>query len=137
VPDVETAHLVATSAYAGFQWVIRVVVYPQLAEVSRADFPGYLDAYQRRVTYLVAPLFGALVVTTAMVVRSSGPYLGGKVATVALLAALLGLTGFAAVPLHRRLSARWDAAAHRRLMQVDAVRVAVATANVGVAMLLL
>jgi hypothetical protein len=136
VPDVETAHLVATSAYAGFQWVIRVVVYPQLAEVSRADFPGYLDAYQRRVTYLVAPLFAALVVTTALVVRSSGPYLG-KVAAVALLAALLGLTGFAAVPLHRRLSARWDAAAHRRLMQVDAVRVAVATANVGVAMLIL
>src|SRR4028119_2175146 len=85
VPDIETAHLVATSAYAGFQWVIRVVVYPQLAEVSRADFPGYLDAYQRRVTYLVAPLFGALVVTTVLVVRSSGPYLG-KVATVGLLA---------------------------------------------------
>jgi hypothetical protein len=40
------------------------------------------------------------------------------------------------VPLHRRLSAGFDAAAHRRLLRVDLVRVLAATADVACALLL-
>jgi hypothetical protein len=50
------------------------------------------------------------------------------------LAVVLGVTGLLAVPLHRRLDAGWDAALHRRLLRVDAARVAAATAGTAAAL---
>jgi hypothetical protein len=90
-------HLVLTAAYAGFQWTVRVLVYPQFAQVP----PG---------TPLVPILAGA-----------------------ACLAVVLGVTALFAVPLHRHLDRGWDLAAHRRLLRVDAVRVAAATAGTAAA----
>jgi hypothetical protein len=55
-------------------------------------------------------------------------------AGAACLAVVLGVTGLLAVPLHRRLDAGWDAGAHRRLLRVDAVRVAAATGSAAAAL---
>lgn len=137
VPDVLTVHLMATSAYAGFQWTIRVVAYPQLAEVPGAAFTAYLAAYQRRVTYLVGPLFAALLLTTGLVAADGTIATMGRLLAVLLLAVVLGATAFAAVPQHSRLSAGWDHAAHRRLLTADTVRVVAATLNAGVTLALL
>ncbi|MEO7744969.1 MAG: DUF1772 domain-containing protein [Actinomycetota bacterium] len=137
MPDVLTVHLMATSAYAGFQWTIRVVAYPQLAEVPRPAFTTYLAAYQRRVTYLVGPLFAALLLTTGLVALDSAVTAVGRVLAVLLLGVVLGATTFAAVPQHSRLSAGWDAAAHRRLLTADTVRVVAATLDAGLALVLL
>ena len=57
------------------------------------------------------------------------PVLGSAVC----LAVVLGVTAAGAVPLHRRLDVGWDADAHRRLLRVDSVRVAAASANVVLA----
>lgn len=127
----------ATCAYAGFQWTIRVVAYPQLAEVPGPAFTTYLAAYQRRVTYLVGPLFAALVVTTALVALDGDVGDVGRVLPVLLLGVVLGATAFAAVPQHSRLSAGWDAAAHRRLLTADTVRVVAATLDAALALALL
>ena len=127
----------ATCAYAGFQWTIRVVAYPQLAEVPGPAFTTYLAAYQRRVTYLVGPLFAALVVTTALVAMDGDLGDVGRVLSVLLLGVVLGATAFAAVPQHSRLSAGWDAAAHRRLLTADTVRVVAATLDAALALALL
>jgi len=54
-------------------------------------------------------------------------------AGAACLAAVLGVTAFRAVPLHRRLDAGWDAAAHRQLLRVDGMRVVAATAGTACA----
>jgi hypothetical protein len=54
-------------------------------------------------------------------------------AGAACLAVVLGVTAFLAVPLHRRLDRGWDAGAHRRLLRVDGVRVAAATAGTAAA----
>ena len=137
VPDVLTVHLLSTSAYAGFQWTIRVVAYPQLAEVPGPAFTTYLAAYQRRVTYLVGPLFAALLLTTALVALDADVATGGRALAVLLLGVVLGTTAFAAVPQHSRLSVGWDAAAHRRLLTADTVRVVAATLDVGLALVLL
>lgn len=133
------AHLVLVSAYAGFQWTVRVVVYPQFALVPPDRFAQYELAHQRRISLLVGPLFGGQVLTTAGTFwfRPDGAPLALALGAAALLALVLGLTGLLAVPLHRRLSAGWDDAAFRRLLRVDALRVAAATTNVGVAVLLL
>ncbi|SDO73504.1 hypothetical protein SAMN05660199_02472 [Klenkia soli] len=125
-------HLVLVAAYAGFQWTVRVLVYPQFAGVG-PGFAAYERAHQRRVTRVVGPLFVGQGVTTlwllVLVLRGEAPA-GPVVVGAACLAVVLGVTALGAVPLHRVLDAGWDAAAHRRLLRVDSVRVAAASAGV-------
>lgn len=124
-------HLALVAAYAGFQWTVRVLVYPQFARVPPAAFPAYERGHQRLVTRVVGPLFAGQGITTLLLlaVRPEGVPLLPVLAGAACLAAVLGVTAFLAVPLHRRLDAGWDARAHRRLLRVDGVRVAAATAG--------
>ena len=134
---VPLAHLGAACAYAGFQWTVRIVVYPQLATAGRADpqgFPALAASHQRRITPLVALLFAALVTTSVLVAAAPPTWLGW--ACAAATAVVLGATAAGAVPQHRVLAARWDAAAHRRLIAWDDVRVAAASAHVVCAALL-
>lgn len=123
-------HLALVAAYAGFQWTVRVLVYPQFARVPPAAFPAYERDHQRLVTRVVGPLFAGQGITTLLLlaVRPEGVPLLPVLAGAACLAAVLGVTAFLAVPLHRRLDAGWDARAHRRLLRVDGVRVAGAVA---------
>ncbi|MCZ2837413.1 DUF1772 domain-containing protein [Modestobacter sp. VKM Ac-2985] len=131
-------HLIAVSAYAGFQWTVRVLVYPQFDQVPPGAFPAYERAHQRRVARVVGPLFAAQAVTSGWLLldRPAGTPWGLVVAAATVTALVLLVTALGAVPLHRRLDAGWDAAAHRRLLRVDAVRVGLATAGVVLALLL-
>ena len=124
--------LTLVAAYAGVQWTIRALVYPQFALVPPAAFSGYERRHQQRVSRVVGPLFAGQVVTTGwlLVTRTtSAPVLTGA----ACLAVVLGVTGLIAVALHRRLDTGWDAAVHRRLLRVDTVRALAATAGTGAA----
>jgi len=135
--DAALAHLAAACAYAGFQWTVRVVVYPQLAAVGHGDpwgFPAYAVAHQRRVTWLVGPLFAALVTTSALLVLTRASSLLAWACAAATLV-VLGATWLGAVPQHRVLAAGWDAPAHRRLLRADDVRVAASSAQVVCALL--
>lgn len=129
-------HLVAVSAYAGFQWTVHLVVYPQFGAVPRQAFAAYERSHQRRVTRVVGPLFAAqLLTTSALVVARPAGVPGGAVAvSAALLAVVLGTTAAAAVPAHRRLTDGWHEEAYRSLRRADAVRVLAATANVAAAL---
>ena len=137
MPDVLIAQLVATSVYAGFQWTVRIVIYPQLAEVPGPAFIAYLAAYQRRVAYLVVPLFAALLVTTTLMAVQSDIHSGARALAVTLLAVVLGTTALAALPTHRKLSKGWDVGAHRRLLRADTIRAVAATAQAMLALALL
>ena len=121
-------YALAAAGYAGFQLTIRTVVYPQFARVPARAFAEYERAHQRLVRPMVGLLFGALAVTTAGLLLE-GPRPAGAGAG-ALLAALLAVTAFGAVPLHGRLSRSFDPVAHRRLLRWDAVRVVIALAQV-------
>jgi hypothetical protein len=138
VSIVLVAHVVTTAAYAGFQWTVNRVVYPQLGTVPEDAFTAYERSHERRITYVVGPLFAALVVTTALlwVDRPSGLSVLGPAVSSALLLAVLGATGLLAVPLHRRLERGWDREAYARLLRADALRVVAATANLVVAVVL-
>jgi len=128
-------HLALTAAYAGFQWTVRFLVYPQFAQVSADAFAAYERSHQRLVTRVVGPLFAGEGVTTLLllVLRPAGVPLLPVLAGAACLGVVLGVTVFLAVPLHRRLDVGWDAAAHRRLLRVDGVRVAAATVGTAAA----
>jgi hypothetical protein len=129
-------HLLVVSAYAGFQWTVRVLVYPQFAAVPPAGFAAYERTHQTRVARVVGPLFAGQAVTTGwlLIDPPEGTPMLLVLAATGLYGALLLATGLLAVPLHRRLDAGWDPAAHHRLLRVDAVRVALATAGTGVAL---
>ena len=123
--------LVATSLYAGFQWTIRVVVYPQFAAVPAPAFERFEARHQRLVTLAVGPLFiadGAVTIAAFV----AGPRLPAAVAAACLLV-ILALTAFAAVPQHRRLSDGFDRTAHRRLLAVDSIRLGLAAISVAAA----
>lgn len=134
--DVVLAHALSATAYAAFQWTVHLVVYPQMGLVDPTAAPAYVRAHQRRVVWLVAPLFTALVATTgALLVTAPGP---ASAVCAACTAVVLAVTGLAAVPLHSTLSRAWDPRAHRRLERWDAVRVTAASAQavVGVVVVL-
>ncbi len=123
--------LVATALYAGFQWTIRIVVYPQFASVPGEEFVPYETRHQQLVSRAVGPLFvadGAATIAAFVV----GPRLPAAVAG-ACLAVVLGVTAFGAVRLHRVLSGGFDADAHRQLLRVDTVRLVAAMGAVAAA----
>jgi hypothetical protein len=132
------ALLAAATAYAGFQWTIRSLVYPQFGSVRAADFAQYERDHQRRVSVTVAPLFLALIAATAGVAiwvpAGRSRWLVGL--AIALLIAILASTALLAVPLHRRLSHGFDARAHRQLLVVDTLRLVAALGEVGTALAL-
>ena len=132
-------HLALTAAYAGFQWTVRALVYPQFALVPPAAFPAYERRHTRRITRVVGPLFAGQCVTTLWLLadRPAGTPLPAVLAGAACLAVVLGATGLGAVPQHRRLTVAWDGAAYRRLLRVDTVRAVAATGGTAAALVAL
>jgi hypothetical protein len=129
-------HLALTAAYAGFQWTVRALVYPQFALVPMAAFPVYERRHQQRITWVVGPLFAGQGVTTPWLLadRPDGTPLTPVLVGAACLAVVLTATALGAVPLHRRLGEAWEGAAHRRLLRVDTVRAVAATAGTSAAL---
>ena len=125
----------AAAAYLGFQLTVRLVVYPQFAQVPGEASAGFERSHQRSITPLVAFLFGALALSaTALLVLGPRP---AGVAAGALFAGVLAVTAFGAVPQHAVLSQGFDARAYRRLLRWDTVRVVLALAQVALGVLLL
>ena len=135
VPFPVVLYLLVTSLYAGVQWTVQVVVYRQFPAVPADAFPRYEGLHQRRITYLVGPLFGGLVLSTGWLGLDRPPTVPGwaPAVAVALLAIVLGVTALLAVPQHRRLGVAWDPMAYRALLRADLIRVIAATAGVVLA----
>jgi hypothetical protein len=132
-------HLAVAAGYAGFQWTVQVLVYRQFELVPAAAFVAYEQAHQRRVSFVVGPLFAGLTLTTAGVLffRPAGtPWWAGIVGAV-LLVVILGVTAFLAVPLHGRLSTGFEKSVYRSLLRVDLVRAVAATLDAALAAWLL
>ncbi len=126
---VALAHAAAAAAYAGFQWTVRAVVYPQLLDAGRASpgtFAAHEARHQQRIARLVGPLFAGLVATTALVVRAR-PASSLARACGACTAVVLAATALGAVPAHRALERGYRPEAAARLLRWDTVRVVAAT----------
>lgn len=130
------AFTLAAALYTGFQWTVRVVVYPQFSEVPAPAFAAYEARHQQRISFAVGPLFLALGVTAILLFAfpPAGVSRWWTAAPGACVAVILGVTAFLAVPLHRALSNGFDAGLHRRLLRVDTARLltAVAATALGV-----
>ena len=127
------AHLLLVGGYAGFQWTVRVLVYPQFTAVPPGAFAAYEDSHSRLVSRVVGPLFAGQLVTTGwlLLVRPDGVLVGALLASAACLAVVLLATALLAVPRHRQLAGGFDAGAFTGLLRADTVRVVAASVNVA------
>jgi hypothetical protein len=123
-----TALLVATAVHLGFQLTITVVAYPALVATPDAQWRAAHAAHGRRITPLVAVVYGALVITAvgALVTAPSPAVL---VAASACAVAVLS-TAAVAAPTHGRLGEGRTAELVRRLRSADLVRTAAAAVAV-------
>ncbi|MBT0566351.1 hypothetical protein [Williamsia sp. CHRR-6] len=123
------ALLCTSSAYLGFQAVVRFVVYPQFAAVGADEFADYEARHQTLISRVVGPLFAAQLVTGVGAVVT-GPLMPALISGAGVLV-VLALTAGAAVPAHSRLSEGFDAPTHRRLLRIDLLRLLAASVTVA------
>ena len=114
----------ATSLHAGFQLVVTGLVYPAFPEASADGWAVHHARHTRRITRLVVPVYGAVVVASGLVL-ANGPSGWQAAALVATATALL-TTALVAGPAHRRLAAGRDPGVLQRLLGADRVRCAAA-----------
>jgi hypothetical protein len=132
VSSIVVAHLLLVGGYAGFQWTVRALVYPQFAAVPPSSFAAYQSSHSRLIARVVGPLFAGQLVSTGwlLVERPADVLLPALVVSAVCLAVVLGVTALAAVPQHLALGAGFDRAAYARLLRADDVRVLAASVNV-------
>jgi hypothetical protein len=121
-------HVAVTCALAGLVWVVQLAVYPLFDGVGRDGFPAFHRRYVRGVSFVVAPLMGAEVVTAALLVLQGarGPLLLGS---FVLIATIWLVTFLVELPQHRRLAGGFDPEAHRVLVFANWARTLAWTAR--------
>jgi hypothetical protein len=128
-------YVVAASAYAGFQWLVHLVVYRSYELVPPDPFPAFERAHMRRITPLAVVLFAMLLAgCVSLLIQDVN---AASITAAALLGGLLALTLFGAAPTHGRLVHRYDEQLLRRLLRIDAVRTALATLQLALAAVLI
>jgi hypothetical protein len=117
-------NLAATAFMAGVIWYVQLVHYPLMAGWPHDDFAAWEERHRQRTGMVVIPAMLVESITAAILLwrRPAGvpPWLVWSAFVV-----LLGIhasTFLVQVPLHERLSAGWDAAAHQRLVASNWVR---------------
>ena len=125
-------HLALTAGYAGVQWTVRALVYPQFTGVPAGAWTDFHAGHSRRIARVVGPLFGGQLVTTAWLLldRPAGAPWAAVLAGAVCLAVVLLVTALVAVPQHQRLGEGFDGAAYARLLRADTVRLVAAAGGV-------
>lgn len=119
-------HAAATLWITGLSWFVQIVHYPLMSAVPAAAFPAFELLHRRRTTWIVAPLMLAEAAMAAWLLASPPPGVAREWALAgAVLVALIWVSTFAIqVPLHERLSSRFDKRLHRRLVRSHWLRTA-------------
>jgi len=125
-----TAHVAATLFMTGVIWFVQVVHYRLMDGVGRPGFADYQSRHMRRTTWVVAPpMLVELGTGLALAVDPGGLPVFQVWLGLGLLGGIWVSTATLQVPLHRKLEAGFDAAAHRRLVATNWIRVAGWTAR--------
>lgn len=126
-----TAHAGVTLFMTGLIWFVQLVHYPLFARTGAAGFAGYAREHARRTGWIVGPAMALeLLLALALAARGGAAAWTG----LGLLAVIWLSTALVQVPLHRRLQAGFDAAAHRRLVRTNRLRTAAWTVRAALAL---
>ena len=118
-----------TLPLVGLIWTVQVVHYPLFAGVGADGFAAYERSHASRITLVVAPLMLAELAVSGWLcwrIPAGVPAWWCR-AGAGLTAAVWASTWFLSVPLHARLAAGFDAAAHARLVATNWPRTALWT----------
>ncbi|CAN5729079.1 hypothetical protein BH23PLA1_BH23PLA1_29110 [soil metagenome] len=123
--------LASTLSLVGLIWFVQRVHYPLLSRVGPGSFGPYHAEHVRRIGPVVAPLMVAELLSSLALVPLRPPGVPVELALTGLtLAGATWLsTALVQVPLHRRLSARFDSAVHAALIRTNWFRTAAWTGH--------
>lgn len=119
-------HAAVTWVLVGLILTIQLVHYPLFAGVGPSEWTAYGQAHIRRITLLVAPLMLAELLSAAWLAVWAPPGVPSWSlwTGLGLVVLIWASTGLVQSPLHGRLSARFDARLHARLVSSNWVRTA-------------
>lgn len=132
-PAVGYLLVAATALHAGFQLVVTFLVYPAFAEVPADDWARYHAAHSRRISWLVAAVYG-LALLAAAGVLASGTWQAGTLTSVAATGLAVLVTMTVAAPAHGRLGRGRGERDLAMLLAADRVRFAAAVLAVVAAL---
>ncbi|NHC13127.1 hypothetical protein [Motilibacter deserti] len=116
------ALLAAACLHLGFQLTVTAVVYPALTEVSEADWARAHSAHGRRVTPVVALVYG-LLAAACLWALAAGPHDPLLLLSTAGAGCAALATALVAGPAHGRLGREGRSPGlERRLRRADGVR---------------
>lgn len=134
-PDVLLlVHLVLCAFHCGLIWIVQLVHYPLFDRVDPDGWEGFAASHRERIARVVVPTMGLEGLGAVALL----PWWWGEAAPLDGWTAGLNLVGLAGiwlstallqVPAHRRLERRFDARAHRRLVDTNWVRTALWSAR--------
>ncbi len=122
--------LASVWAMTGVIWVIQLVHYPVFDAIERGvddeRWRQFGNRHRNSISYVVGPFMLAEGLTGIWLVIAPPGDVGRVLPLVALalMAVAYGTTAFVSVPLHERLTQRFDGEAHVRLVQTNWIRTA-------------
>lgn len=119
----------------GLIWMVQVVHYPLMGKVGEERYEEYQAGHMRQISWLVGPgmlIEGATAVLLVSMVPAELRWLTWI--GIALLVVVWGVTATVHVPLHTKLTRGFDAAAHRKLCDLNWLRTAAWTGRVIVSL---
>jgi uncharacterized membrane protein len=128
-------HAGATLFMTGLIWIVQVVHYPLFERVGQEAFRLYEQEHTRLITFIVGPLM-LFELLTGLALLTLEPNKSFATWIPWLLAALLGViwvsTVFLQIPLHGKLSAGFEAEAHRLLVTSNWIRTIAWSVRAGI-----
>jgi hypothetical protein len=131
-------HLIASFSFLGLIWYVQIIAYPQFKMVDPEDWIAYERNHTKRSFWLIAPLF----CLESIGILGVGIYLWSAFPALIIASALCYFMAYTAtftihVPLHRKLSERFNKEEIDRLIKTNWWRTAAWTAKAILAMALL
>ena len=127
--------LASVWAMTGVIWVIQLVHYPIFDSIDRGVddelWRRFGDRHRRSISFVVGPFMLAEGLTGLWLVADPPGDIARTLPLVALvlMAVAYGTTAFISVPLHERLTDRFEPDAHHRLVTTNWIRTAAWTAR--------
>ena len=108
----------------GLIWIIQIVTYPIFSSVGGYKYDKFHSKHVSLITPLVAPLMLFELAVAVVLLLVSGPYwnYGYSVVNLVFLAIIWASTFLIQIPLHVKLSVRFEKKNHTRLVWTNWIR---------------
>lgn len=126
-------HLFATIFMTGLIWLVQIVHYPLMDGVGIDLFTSYEARHTQTISFVVLPMMLIELGTAILLLLNPSvfPLKWLWIGFILLLLIWLS-TFFIQVPLHQQLSANFDVAAHRKLVNSNWIRTFLWTLRSGI-----